>query len=446
MQRYEKYKDSGIEWIGEIPEHWEVKRFSFLFSLGRGLSITKHDLKDLGIPCINYGEIHSKYGFEVNPEKHLLKCVDEGYLNLSINSLLKRGDFVFADTSEDIEGSGNFSCLESDIPTFAGYHTIIARLKYNYNYRFIAYFFDSLEFRTQIRREVTGIKVFSITHAILKNTNLILPTFQEQILIATYLDRKTSEIDLIIANKQKLIALYEEEKQAVINQAVTKGLDPDVKLKDSGVEWLGEIPENWEVKKLKYILDSVVGGGTPSTDNPLYWDGNIPWVSAKDMKFDLITSSEDYITDIAVSESSTNYIEDERIIIVVRSGILKHTFPVAINKVPICINQDLKALKVNAKITNEFFFWKLKGLSNEILTYCNKMGATVDSLDMSDLMNLLISFPNKNEQQSIVTHIEKECARLDAIISKFNKQIALLQEYRTTLISEVVTGKIKVCE
>lgn len=116
-------------------------------------------------------------------------------------------------------------------------------------------------------------------------------------------------------------------------------------MKPSGIEWLGDVPEHWEVKKLKYVINSVTGGGTPLTTNHLYWDGSIPWVSAKDMKQDLLFGSEDYITELAIKESATNYILDERVIIVVRSGILKHTFPVSINKVPICINQDLKALK-----------------------------------------------------------------------------------------------------
>ena len=285
-----------------------------------------------------------------------------------------------------------------------------------------------------------GSAVPSMNQEVLGQIEFTSPPLIEQFSSATYLDRKTAEIDQIIANKQKLIALYEEEKQAVINHSVAHGINPDVRIKHSGVEWLGDIPEHWEVKKLKHLLLSFIGGGTPSTANPLYWDGDIPWVSAKDMKQDFIVKSEDYITELAIKESSTHYIEDERIIIVVRSGILKHTFPVAINKVPICINQDLKAIKPSEIISNDFMFWKLKGLSNEILTYCNKMGATVDSIEMPDLLDLIFAFPKIDEQQSI----EKESNRLDLIIEKCKKQIELLKEYRMTLISEVVTGKVKV--
>ena len=179
MKKYESYKDSGIEWIGEIPSHWEVKRFGYLFTFSRGLGITKQDLKDEGIPCVNYGEIHSKYGFSVNPQIHKLKCVEESYLETADKSLLSRGDFVFADTSEDIEGSGNFTVLNSDIPTFAGYHTVVTRHENGNDYKYLAYCFDSLEFRNQIRSAVSGIKVFSITQGILKSSNILLPPHPE---------------------------------------------------------------------------------------------------------------------------------------------------------------------------------------------------------------------------------------------------------------------------
>src|SRR5690554_431126 len=137
MRKYDSYKDSGIEWLEALPNHWELKRLKNIFSFGTGLSITKKNLLDAGVPCVNYGEIHSKYGFEVNPQVHILKCVEEEYLNTSKRSLLKKGDFIFADTSEDIEGSGNFTYLNSDIKVFAGYHTIAAKPKCKINPRFI---------------------------------------------------------------------------------------------------------------------------------------------------------------------------------------------------------------------------------------------------------------------------------------------------------------------
>jgi type I restriction enzyme S subunit len=257
MKRYAEYKESGIEWIDEIPEEWKTKKFGYLFSFGRGLNITKADLLDEGVPCVSYGEIHSKYGFEVSSDVNPLRCVDEDYLLTSPSALLKRGDFVFADTSEDIEGSGNFTCLNSDIPIFAGYHCITARQRETHNYRYLSYLFDSIGFRSQIRCKVSGVKVFSVTQTILKDTVVTLPPIHEQEAIAEYLDEKTASIDSIIADKQRLIDLLKEKRQAIISEAVTKGLDKNVKMKDSGIEWIGEIPKGWNISRGKNILSLV---------------------------------------------------------------------------------------------------------------------------------------------------------------------------------------------
>ena len=219
--RFRQMKDSGVEWIGEIPEGWEVKRFRYVFNLGKGLTITKENLQDEGVACVNYGEIHSKYGFEVNPEFHELKCVDEEYLKSSPNALLKQGDFVFADTSEDIEGSGNFTYLNSNRKTFAGYHTVIARPKRIINSRFLAYSFDSPSFRNQIRNRVKGVKVYSITQSILSEPKVWLPTLEEQNSIVDYLDNKCPKYHLSIQQQLKQIEKLKEYKVSLIDSAVT---------------------------------------------------------------------------------------------------------------------------------------------------------------------------------------------------------------------------------
>lgn len=216
-----KMKDSGVEWIGEIPEHWGEEKFRFCFDLTKGLTITKADLQSDGIPCVNYGEIHSKYFFEVVPERDELQSVDQNFLETSSQSLLKKGDFVFADTSEDMEGSGNFTHLHSNMNAFAGYHTIIARLKIDAYYRYIAYFFDSLAYRGQIRRLVKGVKVYSITNAILKDTLLLLPPRDEQAKIVNFLDQKTTQIDRAIELQEKQIEKLKEHKATLIDSVVT---------------------------------------------------------------------------------------------------------------------------------------------------------------------------------------------------------------------------------
>jgi type I restriction enzyme S subunit len=218
-------KDSGVEWLGEVPQHWNFDKLRYIFNFSKGLTITKADLMETGIPCVNYGEIHSKYGFEVSAERHALKCVDSSYLESDKSSLMSNGDFVFADTSEDLEGAGNFTHVSGDTNIFAGYHTIIARQTKNNNARFLAYLIDSKVFRTQIRLAVKGVKVFSITQAILRDSSVWLPNITEQTAIVNFLDDKTAKIDTLIAKARQAIELMKERRKALISAAVTGKID-----------------------------------------------------------------------------------------------------------------------------------------------------------------------------------------------------------------------------
>ena len=186
--RYQIYKSSDIEWLGDMPEGWEIKPLRSVFKFSKGLTITKADLQDEGVLCVNYGEIHSKYGFRLNPSIHPLKCVSNEFINSNSHALIYDGDFIFADTSEDIEGSGNFTHLRNDQEIFAGYHTIIARPKKGVNSLFLAFLMDSSVFRSQIQSQVKGVKVFSISQGLLKSVKCWLPTFSEQNAIAEFLD------------------------------------------------------------------------------------------------------------------------------------------------------------------------------------------------------------------------------------------------------------------
>lgn len=218
-------KDSGVEWLGDVPEHWTVLKNRHIFRFSKGLSITKEHLQDSGIPCVSYGEVHSKFGFEFDPEINDMKFVSEEYLETSKNCLLNSGDFIFADTSEDFEGSGNFSYLNSKSQVFAGYHTVIARLKSQQNPRFFAYVFDSNAHRKQIQTQIKGIKVFSITQGILKDIYSWVPPVNEQHLIVEYLDQECSKISLLKLNQRNLIEKLKEYRSSIISHAVTGKID-----------------------------------------------------------------------------------------------------------------------------------------------------------------------------------------------------------------------------
>jgi type I restriction enzyme S subunit len=209
--------------------------------------------------------------------------------------------------------------------------------------------------------------------------------------------------------------------------------------KDSGVEWLGDVPAHWTLHKLKHIA-RFSGGGTPSRDNLIYWNGNIPWISPKDMKVELIISAEESITAEGLQNSTTSLVPPGAILIVVRSGILKHTIPAAINKVEVALNQDMKALRFDPKLAiGKFFLRWIQGFNDQLLHAWLKQGATVESIEQDYLSDTTIPLPDFSEQRKIVNFLDHETARIDALIEEQQRLIELLKEKRQAVISHAVT-------
>jgi type I restriction enzyme S subunit len=435
MSKYDTYKYSGIHELGDIPSHWTLKRFRNVFRFSRGLTITKEDLQEEGIPCINYGEIHSKFGFEVNPDFHPLLCVKPEYLNSNIDSLLRYGDFVFADTSEDIEGSGNFTYLNSNKEVFAGYHTVIARPKNSVNERFIAYVLESVSYRNQIRKKVKGVKVFSITQTILKPTSLWFPSDQEQIHIASFLDTKTSKLNEAIKIKKKQIDLLDERKKILIQQAVTQGINHDAPMKDTGVDCIGSIPEHWEVKRTKYLFNEIdersengdeealsvshITGVTPRSEK------NVTMI-AEDYSGSKTCQKNDFVMNIMWAWMGAMGVSDRPGIVSSAYSIFRQTPLNTFN--PVYLEWLMKTVGYI-----EHYNKVSTGLHSSRLRFYSRM-----------FFDMEIGYPSRQEQDEIVTHIEKQSFKIDEAVELQKQQIEKLKEYKTTLINSAVTGKIKV--
>lgn len=168
-------RDSGVEWIGEVPKSWNIRRLKYELSFSKGLSITKADLIDEGISVVSYGQIHSKNNTGVHISDEMIRFVDPAYLESDRASIACKGDIIFADTSEDYDGIGNCVLVDRDEVLFAGYHTIIGSAAEKQASKFLAYLFGTDQWRSQLRSAVSGIKVFSITQKILKSTRVICP-------------------------------------------------------------------------------------------------------------------------------------------------------------------------------------------------------------------------------------------------------------------------------
>ena len=444
--RYPKYKPSGVEWLGEVPVGWEVKPLRSVFKFSKGLTITKESLQDEGVNCVNYGEIHSKYGFRLNPAIHPLRCVSLEYLSTNPEALIRNGDFVFADTSEDLEGSGNFTHLRSDDPIFAGYHTIIAHPRKNTCSLLLAYQIHSSIFRSQIQSQVKGVKVFSISQGILKAAKCWLPPLAEQTAIAEFLDRETGKIDGLVAEQRRLMELLKEKRQAVISHAVTKGLNPHAPMKPSGIEWLGDVPVGWEV----FPLNRLVQAGRRITygivqPGPRDESGRF-MVRGQDYSFGWAEPETLFrVSDeVEIPYRRARLIEGDLVITIVGAGVGNvAVVPPWLDGAN--ITQTTARISVDpAKADPRFVSAVLKGPIGRRSVELYAKGAAQPGLNLEHVRIFPITVPPLSEQREIADYIEAETSKFDTLTAEAQRAIDLLQERRTALISAAVTGQIDV--
>lgn len=438
--------------LQNIPKDWDLKPFKSVITFGKGLSITKENLSESGVQCLNYGEIHSKFPFEVLPFTDTLPFVSPDYLATDAKALAQPGDIVFADTSEDIAGAGNFTQIMGSKPIFAGYHTVITRPNASVNSRYLAYVLESEEFRNQIRSKVKGVKVYSITKNILGNTRVWLPDLDTQNTIATYLDDQTRKITTLIREKQNFIDLLKEKRQALISHYVTKGLDANVPMKESGIEWIGMVPKHWSLKAIKHIkaksrnafVDGPFGSNLKSEhfiDNGDVYVIESNFATQGELRFDkLKTISNEHFETISRSETA------EGAIIIAKIGAQygKCSILPAIDK-PAVVSGNSLSLKVNKEICAVKFV-------DLALTHLKNRGAmelivnltAQPALSLGGLNNLVLPVPPLNEQLRILDTLDDKDTKLSQLISETDISIELLKEQRTALISAAVTGTIDV--
>lgn len=271
-----------------------------------------------------------------------------------------------------------------------------------------------------------------------------LPGREQQRQIAAFLGGETRRIDGLLATKQRVLDLLSEKRKAIIATAVTHGLDPKVKLRDSGVPWLGEILAHWPLVPLRYLV-AFLSGGTPDKGKADFWvGGTIPWVSPKDMKVEVIDDSEDHITRAAVDGSATRIVPIGSVLIVVRGMILAHTLPVAVTSGPVTINQDIKALVCGDRLLPDFLRIVLVGQSRLLLSLADSSAHGTKKLETEALQRLEVPAPSLDEQRAVVAHIARETAKLDAVRAATERTIVLLKERRSALIAAAVTGQLDV--
>ncbi len=398
IKKYTKYRPSGIDWIGDIPEHWEIKRIRYEIDFVKGKNPKELTFEELGKPYLTmeYLRETSKQVYYVGDYKQ--------YINVNENEIL-----LLWDGSNAGEFIKSKSGVLSSTMALISIHDLIA----DYTW----YYFKSFE---RILKALTiGMGIPHVNGQELLNLPLLIPPEFEQTAIAQYLDEKTARVDKLVDQKIRLIELLKEERDAVINQAVTRGIDPNVNLKPSGIDWLGEIPEHWEVKKLKHIAklksgESITSDNIRETDEFAVFGGN------------------------GLRGFTSTYTHDGDYILIGRQGALCGNINYASGK----FFASEHAVVVT-RLDNENITWLAELLRSMNLNQYS-LSAAQPGLSVERLSNLSIPYPNVGEQTLIGSFVFSETKRINALIEKVERKINLLTEYRTVLVSEVVTGKIKV--
>ena len=427
-------KNSSVKWIDVIPVNWQVKPLKTQFSFGKGLSITKADLVDEGSPVISYGQIHSKHNTGTNVTDDLIRFIPS---TIAFNqSLVKHGDFIFADTSEDLDGCGNCVYMNLNTPIYAGYHTIIFHQKSgNDDNRYLAYLFKTDCWRKQIRTDVNGVKLFSISQNILKRTNIILPPLPEQKTIADFLDKKCAEIDGLLADLEAEVKTLAEYKKSIIAETVTRGLNPNAPTKQSGIPWAETIPAHWVSEKFRYKLKvrRVTGQGDKQVLSVYREYGVVPKDSRDDnhnvtsedtSKYKYVRPNDFVINKMKAWQGSMGVSDHEGI---VSPAYFVYGFS----------DDDY----------NPRYFHYFMRNANNIPEYRRLSGGIREGqwdLSPYDLGNMPVIVPPKAEQNEIVAFLDEKCAAIEQSIADKQTQIETLKAYKSSLIYEYVTGKKQV--
>ena len=421
-KKYLKFKDSEVDWLGEIPSAWEARRLGFYFTERRE-KVSDKDFNALSV---------TKNG--IVPQLDNAAKTDDGDNRKKVCS----GDFVINSRS-DRKGSSGLSKLTGSVSLI---NTVIQPK--NINGEFSHYLFRSYPFQEEFYRYGKGIvaDLWSTNYTSMKNITIPYPPIQEQQQIAKFLDNATQKMDTLIQKQENLIKLLKEKRQAVISHAVTRGLNPDVKFKDSGVEWLGDVPEHWKVLKLSYAFNTIGSGTTPTSNNESYYNGNIPWVTTGELRENTIIHTKKMLTNKAIVENtSLKLFPEDSIIIAMYGATIGRLAKLGIKATT---NQACCVINNSRTIINNYLYYWLMGYRQEIINL--GYGGGQPNISQDTISNLKISVTSIPEQKEIVKYLDDKTSKIDKLIKKATKSIKLLKEKRTALISAAVTGKVDVRE
>ncbi|CZO83617.1 restriction endonuclease subunit S [Legionella pneumophila] len=433
MKPYSSYKNSSEKWLNKIPEHWNFKRAKSVFKI---IDIRSQDGSEELL------SVSEKQGVALRKNTNVTMFQAANYAGYK---LCWPQDLVINSLWAWMTGLG-FSEYHGIISTAYSVFRIWDQEKFNYKYG--NYLLRSKIYNWEFRVRSKGIwrSRYQLSDDSFLSMPLLLPPLSEQQQIAIYLDWKTTKINKFIQAKKKLIALLKEQKQNIINEAVTKGINPDVNMKDSGVDWLGEIPEHWEIRKLKYVATKFGSGVTPKGGATVYQDSGIPFLRSQNIHFEGIKlENVAYISNDVHKRMSSSHVKPNDVLLNITGASIGRTCYVPSNLEQANVNQHVCIIRpIQKKVSSQYlaFYLSIPLIQRKILEEQN--GASREGLTLSSIKRLNVILPTFNEQMDILNYISTETSVINKTIKKAELEIELIQEFRTRLISDVVTGKIDV--
>ncbi|MCU7793919.1 restriction endonuclease subunit S [Aeromonas caviae] len=416
---YPEYKDSGVVWLGDVPEHWVLSRVKDVAVVFGGYPFDSQRFSpDVGVPLIRIRDINTE----------LTAVYFDG--DVPQEAIVENNDVLIG-----MDGEFNVARWKGGK---AALNQRVACVRTDSD-ELTTLLFYTLPFSLKVVNDLTyytTVKHLSLED--IKKTIFALPQGEELSNIVAFLDYETARIDRLIAQQQRLIELLKEKRQAVISHAITKGLNPNAPMKDSGVEWLGQVPEHWGVSALGYY-SMLNTGATPDRSKNQYWGGTIPWIKTGEVRYDTIYETEETITQAALSETSVRLSKPGTLLMAMYGqGITRGR--VAILGVSATYNQACVAITPNSKLTNDFLKFFFMAGYDALRDGGNETSQMNLNADIVSKFKVLV--PSYEEQIDIVSFLRIKLAHYEQLINKSEHAIALMQERRTALISAAVTGKI----
>lgn len=426
MERYNEYKDSGVQWLGEIPSHWDMLALKHILKLRKklvGKQSYKYELLSLTLQGIIKRDID-------NPTGKFPSSFDTYQ---EVNA----GDFVFCNF--DNEETPRAVGLSEYKGMITGAYDVLSCKNSNLTNRYLIYYFLYIDDAKRFKPLYKGLRK-TVPFDSFMSYKIPVPSIEEQQAIAFYLDTATAKIDEAIAQQQKMIDLLNERKQIIINNAVTKGLNPDAPMKDSGVDWIGEIPEHWKVMKTSHIFHHIGSGTTPKSGREDYYsEDGIPFLQTGDLNDGFINETSKHITEKALRDTNLKLYPKGSLVVAMYGATIGK---LGILNIDTTVNQACCVLPTSDRVGNKFAIYVLSTAKADLLL--KSRGGGQPNISQDTIRNEKIVVPPLAEQNEIVQYIEHSCTPIDGAISNATNQISLLQERKQIIINDVVTGKVKV--